>query len=652
MSKKRTPLKRAKDYALYVTMRRAVRGNARFVSGGAGHILLRAPEGTVPGEYSTAAFHLLYPNEDIVKADSGYMLLDDAMKEGKILNEFEVECGSKNRSIIVAASNAVIPAGIKVAVDSVLDLEPIGARELRIAARVALKMRMSEEQALQLLKYPKEHMWIALRSERSLDDILRRMASLHREEEPAGKPEPVQASGLLSEMHGYGKAKEWGLQLSRDLYDWSVGTIPWDDVDKGLVLSGPPGVGKTVFAKALAAECGVELVAGSLGQWQAAGHLGDTLKAMRATFAKAKKAAPSILFIDEIDSFGDRSRFAPDNKDYSTQVVNALLEQIDGIEGREGVVILGATNNLENIDRAILRSGRLDQLIEIGMPNAADRIAILAAHLKGDLAADDLEVLKVATNYMSGADLAKAAREARRIARQAKRPVCLEDVTASLPPTVKIEGEMRRFIAVHEAGHTLVGTLLKNGLFIGTTIVDAISAQNASSQGGAAYFDMPLIARRDRQFYCDQIAVMLAGIAAEEIVFGAFADGGAADLAAATRIATLLESRFGMGGTLRHSLATEDAELERLRQFDRYLSDRVHHTMQEGFERAKAILLDARRLLDDVANELIEVGSLMPDRLAELMDLGAAEPRIVTRSGSAANSAGGFVPRTDCHPMT
>lgn len=620
MFQKRTPLKRAKDYALYVTMQRAVRGNVRFASGGPAHILLRSPEGTAPGEYTTAAVHLLYPNDEIREADSGYMLLDDTMKETKILTEFEVECGSKNRSIIVAAFNAAIPAGIKVAVDSILDLEPIGARELRLAARVVLKMRMSEEQALQLLKYPKEHMWIALRSERNLDDILRRMASLQREEDPPGKPKPVKAEASLADMHGYGKAKEWGLQLARDLYDWSVGTISWDDVDKGLVLSGPPGVGKTVFAKALARECGVELVAGSLGQWQAAGHLGDTLKAMRATFAKAKKAAPSILFIDEIDSFGDRSRFAPDNKDYSTQVVNALLEQIDGIEGREGVVIIGATNNLENIDHAMLRSGRLDQLIEIGMPNAADRIAILAAHLKSDLAASDLEVLKVATNDMSGADLAKAAREARRIARQSKRPVCLEDVTASLPPTVKIEGEMRRFIAVHEAGHTIVGNLLKHGFFIGTTIVDAISALNASSQGGAAYFDMPLIARRDRQFYCDQIAVMLAGIAAEEIVFGAFADGGAADLAAATRIATLLESRFGMGGTLRHSTAKEDAELERLRQFDRYISDRVHHTMEEGFERAKSILLEARRLLDDVANELIEVGSLTPHRLAELME--------------------------------
>ncbi|MCQ1779403.1 AAA family ATPase [Neorhizobium galegae] len=641
MFKKRTPLKRAKDFALYVTMKRALKGNAKFALGGAGHILLLAPEGTMPGEYSTAAFHALHPDEDILNADYGYMLLDDTMREGKILTEFESECGNKDRSIIVAAVNAVIPGGIRLAVDSILDIEPIGPRALRIAARVVLKMRVTETEAAQLLTYPKEHMWIALRSGRKLDDILRRMAALQREESRADHPKASQATPSLSEMHGYGKAKDWGLQLARDLYDWSVGTIPWDDVDKGLILSGPPGVGKTVFAKALAAECGVELVAGSLGQWQATGHLGDTLKAMRATFAKAKKAAPAILFIDEIDSFGDRSKFAPDNKDYSTQVVNAFLEQIDGVEGREGVVMVGATNNLENIDPAILRSGRLDQIIEVEMPNGADRVAILAAHLKSEFAASDLEGLKAATQEMSGADLAKAAREARRIARLAKRPVTIEDVNASLPTMVKIEGEMRRYIALHESGHTLVGNRLRHGIYIGTQIIDAISAQNTSARGGAAYFDMPLIARRDRQYYCDQIAVMLAGIAAEEIAYGAFADGGASDLAAATRVATLMEARYGMGATLTYSAAAEDAELERLRQFDRNLAERVHHTLQGEFERAKAILMEQRWLLDEVAAELVTVGSLTPTRLQELRSKEATLPVRSSVRGKRASAKAG-----------
>lgn len=615
MSKKRSPLKRAKDFALYVTMRKALNENPRFALGGTGHILLRVPEGYMPGEYSTAAFHVLYPDEDILKADSGYMLLDDTMKEGKILTEFECECANKERSIIVAAFNATIPAGIKVAVDMISDIEPIGPTALRIAARVVLKIRMTVEQASQLLMFPKEHMWIALRRGRKADDILQKLAETPLEEVRGDKAKPSRGLPSLAEMHGYGQAKDWGLQLARDLFDWSVGTIPWDDVDKGLILSGPPGVGKTVFAKALAAECDVELIAGSLGQWQAAGHLGDTLKAMRAAFAKAKKAAPAILFIDEIDSFGDRSKFAPDNKDYSTQVVNALLEQIDGVDGREGVVVIGATNNLDNIDPAILRAGRLDRRIEIEMPNASDRMAILAAHLQCGFTAADLEGLKVATHDMSGADLAKAAREARRMARMARRPVTLEDVTASLPPVVRIEGELRRYIAIHESGHTLVGTHLKHGFYIGTEIAIAVSSHATHMRGGAAYFDMPSFVRRDRQYHCDQIAVMLAGIAAEEIVFGCFADGGASDLAAATRVATLMEARYGMGGTLKHSPAVEDAELERLRQYDRQLSERVHRTLQEEFERAKAILAEERRLLDDVANELVEVGSLTPQRL-------------------------------------
>ncbi|WP_312412436.1 AAA family ATPase, partial [Shinella sp.] len=594
MSKKRSALKRAKDFALYVTMRRALNENPRFALGGTGHILLRVPEGCIPGEYSPAAFHVLYPDEGNLRDDSGYMLLDDSMKEAKILTEFECECGNKERSITVAAFNAAIPAGIKVAVDMISDMEPIGPSALRIAARVVLKIRMTEEQACQLLAYPKEHMWIALRRGRKVDDILRKLADTPREVGLADKPKPPRDLPALAEMHGYGLAKDWGLQLARDLFDWSVGTIPWDDVDKGLILSGPPGVGKTVFAKALAAECEVELIVGSLGQWQAAGHLGDTLKAMRAAFNSARKAAPSILFIDEIDSFGDRSTFAADNRDYSTQVVNALLEQIDGVEGREGVIVIGATNNISNIDPAILRAGRLDRQIEIGLPNAADRMAILASHLQSGFKPSDLEPLKAQTQEMTGADLAKAAREARRIARMARRPLTIEDVTTSLPPMVKIEGEMRRYIAVHESGHTVVGKHLKHGSFIGTTIIDAISMQIGTGRGGAAYFDMPLIIRRDRQYHCDQIAVMLSGIAAEEIVFGGFADGGASDLAAATRVATLMEVRFGMGGTLRHSAATEDEALERLRLYDRQVSERVHRTLQEEFERAKAILMERR----------------------------------------------------------
>ncbi|CAH0340497.1 AAA family ATPase [Rhizobium sp. CECT 9324] len=363
----------------------------------------------------------------------------------------------------------------------------------------------------------------------------------------------------------------------------------------------------------------VELVAGSLGQWQANGHLGDTLKAMRGAFTRAKKAAPAILFIDELDSFGDRTKFAGDNRDYSTQVVNALLEQIDGVEGRDGVVVIGATNNVGQIDRAILRSGRLDRHIEIGLPNGADRMAILAEHLQCGVTATELEVLKVATNDMSGADLAKAAREARRIARLARRAVTVDDVRASLPPVMQIEGELRRYIAIHESGHTIVGTHLGHGIYLGTEIASVVNPQATNLRGGAAYFDMPSFVRRDRQYHLDQITVMVAGLAAEELILGCFADGGASDLAAATRIATLMEARYGMGQTLRHSAVIEDEALERLRQLDRPLAERVHRTLQDQFDRAKAILSQRMSFLDVVTQELFEIGALTPKRLDELL---------------------------------
>ncbi|MCK3776664.1 ATP-binding protein [Ensifer sesbaniae] len=147
-------------------------------------------------------------------------------------------------------------------------------------------------------------------------------------------------------MYGYGGAKEWGLELAQDLIDWQRGRIDWSEVDTGIVLSGPPGVGKTQFAAALARQCSVPIIAASLARWQARGHLGDLLKAMRSDFDKAKESAPCILFCDELDSFGDRNSFSADNKDYSTQVVNGFLEHLDGLDGREGVVVIGATNNV------------------------------------------------------------------------------------------------------------------------------------------------------------------------------------------------------------------------------------------------------------------------------------------------------------------
>lgn len=609
----------AKDVALYCTLMRALKTNSSLTLGGSGIVLLRAPQGYDASDYTTAAVRALLPHDEFVTQSHGFMIIDEAKTEKKTISEYWTECAHKDRVIIISDAGANVPHIINIAVDSVIDLLPISPLDFRIACRTINRIRFSNEEAERLLSFPDDHLWVSIRKGRTFDDIVERLA--HSSVLDTGDRPRTRAKAeapKLSKMFGYGSAKEWGLELATDLNDWRKGLISWADVDTGIVLSGPPGVGKTIFAKALAAECDVPLVSGSLGQWQAKGHLGDLLKAMRAAFKLAKDQAPSILFIDELDSMGDRETFEHDNSSYSVQVVNAFLECLDGVDGREGVIVVGATNNVKRIDAAILRPGRLDRHVEIPLPDGNDRIAILSQHIDHSLPALELMQLKPATKGMAGADLAKVARDARRLARRERRPLNLDHVKASLPKVINITGTYRRSIAIHEAGHTVVGIRLAHGTFIGTSISDTVVPGGGPKTGGIAHFDVPDVGYRDKQFYLNYLALLMGGIAAEELVTGSFCDGAHSDLAMATRVATFIETRFGFGRVMVHSDAEEDKELEKLRLADPKLKAKVEQTLQEAFHRAKRLLSDERTLLARTAEELEKVGYLVPERLAEL----------------------------------
>lgn len=608
-------------FALNCAIRRALKQATVFEQGGPGLIILVAPENAIFENFVRAAIAELFvgDEEDFRNSDHGYMRVPKGAKPKSVDKEFDTECQDKARAFVLAESREALTPTILLAADFIVDVAPVTERDCVAAFKVALKVDLTEEQAREALSFPQKDLWTAARVGRPIGEVLRRLRN-------ASSPKPkidLDSIPRVEEMHGYGAARDWALQLRDDLKDWAEGTLPWADVDKGLLLSGPPGTGKTTFAAAIAKTCNVHLVATSLGQWQAKGHLGETLREMRSDFQTAKDNAPSILFIDEIDSVGDRSTFTADHKNYSIQVVNALLECIDGVEGREGVIVIGSTNNPQLLDAAVRRAGRLDKHVIIGLPDADSRVAIVRQHLGEELSLQELHPIRAFTHGFSGADLSKLARDARRTARLQKRRVCIEDLTENLPKRLAIKGAYRETVAFHEAGHTIVGYRLEYGEFLGTQIADSVPEEGQIATAGGAMFRMEPIAVRNRQTYLDKIATGLAGIAAEMHKLGSFNDGSSvgkgSDLEQVTRLAVFIEAQAGMGNTFRYASVEGNGDFDRMLHGDPVLRAAVDAILKEQFQRAIEILQADSDLLDLIAAELNSEGVLRPARLEELL---------------------------------
>ncbi len=186
-------------------------------------------------------------------------------------------------------------------------------------------------------------------------------------------------------LTGYGSASDWALGLKLDLADYLSGALPWSQMSTKLLLSGPPGTGKTTFAKALCNTLQIPLVVTSVSTWLQGEYLHDVLDRLSNTFAEARAQAPCILFIDEIDGIGQRAPASRHHSDYWNACVNKLLELLDGATKTDGVIVVGATNRPDQIDEAIRRSGRLETHIEIPRPDIPTLTGILAHHLGSDL---------------------------------------------------------------------------------------------------------------------------------------------------------------------------------------------------------------------------------------------------------------------------
>jgi cell division protease FtsH len=472
---------------------------------------------------------------------------------------------------------------------------------------------------------------LAFRKGRPPRSAIRRLiadAAERKLEEPSPQPEtkvPAEKPKMaLHAIEGYGEVKDWGIQLAADMEDWRQGKIQWSDLDSGALISGPPGSGKTTFASALAESCGMYLVVASAARWQAKGHLGDYLKAMRAAFDLARKKAPCILFLDEFDSFGDRDTSGDDeNRDYKTQAINGLLECLDGADGKEGVLVVGATNNPKAIDPALLRPGRLEVHLQIPLPDGPARIAILKQHLEASDIHGDLEFFTSVSRGWTGAMIQKVAKSARRLARRSAAPIDADMIAASLPRLREISGLELRSSAGHEAGHALIGVLLKpyflEEVYVERHVTDMGTRQ---SLGQAVFTEIQGMVGTAKS-HLDRITMLLGGIAAEHVLFGEYADGAGgevnSDLALATDHATRLHRHMGLGETLSMDLGKGTRPFEELRKGDPLLREQVERTLRQQFDRAVELLRKHLGKLNRLTDLLIAQGHVDGDAVRAMV---------------------------------
>lgn len=518
------------------------------------------------------------------------------------------------RAIILLQDEELLSDEVRIVADIVVSLTLPAPNDYRIAAQRMRLGTITNADADFLAQQSPKRVELGWRRGRSVAVSIGRLRRYPHIEKGKRSSNPSSAGPTLHDLSGYGEAKAWGLELAEDITAWKAGVLTWDDVDCGVLLSGPPGSGKTSYAAALARTCDVPLVLGSAARWQATGHLGDMLKAMRKAFAEAARQAPSILLIDEFDSFTSRDDRTGSNDNYHRQVINALLELLDGAQSHEGVIVIGATNYPDIIDPALLRAGRLEHHFSIPLPNEAARYDIFRFYLRGDLADEALDDVVSASEGWSGADIERCVRDARRHARRAKRSMLLSDLATAMPPVIPVPMAVQRCVAAHELGHAILGVLLEADPLVTVSIQRSIQVGRSSQSLGHTEFEERLFSRKTSTHLRNKIATLLGGIAAEELLFGEFGNGAggdpSADLNRATDLATMLEIKWGLGKTLSVEPGDSPRELSAFRHRRKALSKSVEATLQTEFRRAKSLLEEHRDALLDLHAGLLREGSL------------------------------------------
>jgi cell division protease FtsH len=391
---------------------------------------------------------------------------------------------------------------------------------------------------------------------------------------------------------------------------------------RGLIMVGPPGTGKTLLARAVAGEAHVPFFA-LTGSSFVQMFVGLGAARMRDLFAEAKKRAPSIIFIDEVDAIGQRRGAGYVSNDEREQTLNQMLAEMDGFDPATGVVVLAATNRPEVLDPALLRPGRFDRQVEIPLPNLTERAAILAVHAKSKpIASDvDLDAVARATPGFSGADLANLVNESAIFAVRAGRSqITAEDFSEARDRILlgrreasnALTGAEKHTVAVHEGGHAVVAALSEHADPVAkVTILPAGQALGVTEQ-------LPEGERRlyPESYLLDRLAISLGGRAAERLVTGETSTGASNDLAVATQIATRMVREFGMSPRLgpvgfaeggpQYLGPSQVSSRPYAEETQRVIDEEVARLLGEADARATSLLESHRASLDEVVALLLE----------------------------------------------
>ena len=413
-------------------------------------------------------------------------------------------------------------------------------------------------------------------------------------------------------------------------------------IPKGVLLVGPPGTGKTLLAKAVAGEAGVPFFSISGSEFVEM-FVGVGASRVRDLFEQAKKSAPCIVFIDEIDAVGrQRGAGLGGGNDEREQTLNQLLTEMDGFEGNTGIIIVAATNRPDVLDQALMRPGRFDRQVVVDRPDYSGRLQILEVHARGKTLAKDVDLDKVArrTPGFTGADLANLLNEAAILAaRRQLTEVAMDEVNDAIERVMagpekkdRVMSEKRkRLVAYHEGGHALVGALMPD-----YDPVQKISIIPRGQAGGLTFFT-PSEERMEsglysRSYLQNQMAVALGGRVAEEIVYGEdeVTTGASNDLQQVARVARQMVTRFGMSDRLgpvalgrsqggmflgRDIAAERDFSEDTAAAID----EEVSLLVAEAYKRATEVLKNNRAVLDELADMLVEKETVDAEDLQELL---------------------------------